>query len=550
MTKRPYHEFGGEVQFTGGAWDLYEGAFDVNAPLFGFGENASVSDAKGLAVSDPNVRAYARLVGLYKDSGSFVDYAGAERIYVAPSFLIEWGEDTSLTILTSFREDFMDLAYALPAVGTVLPSAHGDIPLNRYLGNPDLGNNEWERTIRLGYEFKHRFNDNLSFRQSARYYWVDWYSHHLSYPSDLQDRLIGLSGFFADGNYQGWRVDNGVDIKFDTGPAEHLLTVGVDYRTTETTMIGQDSIDLVYLDLYNPDYKNMARYQYGPHYYLKDTDGDFGIYLQEHAKIGRFTATLGGRWDFSNYDNNFEKYTEDAFTPKAGLTYEVAPGAAIYGNYSRSFNPQWFSTDAAGAPVGPEEGENWEAGLKYQLPHPGLGGMLAVYQLTRQNVATADLTTPDPFDSVVTGEQRARGFEWENFAQLTPGLRLSAAYTYIDAEVVEDNDLLPGTRLLGVPEHMVNAWLKYTLQNGPLRGFGAGVGGRYLTSQAGDLPDSFELPAYGILDAALYYEKGNLEAQVNFGNVLDRRHFVGSYDELYVLPGEPFNVTASVTVRF
>ena len=77
-----------------------------------------------------------------------------------------------------------------------------------------------------------------------------------------------------------------------------------------------------------------------------------------------------------------------------------------------------------------------------------------------------------------------------------------------------------------------------------------GVGGRYYSTQSGDIDHTFELPAYGLVDAALYYERDRFRAQVNFKNVFDKRHFVGSYGDLYVLPGEPFNVSASVTWKF
>ena len=88
------------------------------------------------------------------------------------------------------------------------------------------------------------------------------------------------------------------------------------------------------------------------------------------------------------------------------------------------------------------------------------------------DVATSNLATTDPFDATVSGEQRSRGFEFETAAELLPGLQLIAAYTYLDAEVTEDNDIPVGTPLLGVPDHTVSAWLKYTVQDGPLKGFG------------------------------------------------------------------------------
>nr|WP_075090449.1 TonB-dependent receptor [Verrucomicrobium spinosum] len=196
-----------------------------------------------------------------------------------------------------------------------------------------------------------------------------------------------------------------------------------------------------------------------------------GFYIQEHARLtDQLTLTLGGRYDKAWYETGAGvEDDKDAFTPKAGLTYEFSPGLAVYANYSRSFKPQWFSTDATGSAVDPEEGENWEAGIKYNLLEGRVTGLLSVYQLTRENVATSNLATPDLFDATVSGEQRSRGFEFETAAELAPGLTLSAAYSYIDAEVTKDNDIPVGTPLQGVPEHSVNAWLKYTVQDGPLK---------------------------------------------------------------------------------
>ena len=101
--------------------------------------------------------------------------------------------------------------------------------------------------------------------------------------------------------------------------------------------------------------------------------------------------------------------------------------------------------------------------------------MISVFHLTRENVATSNLSTPDPNDATVSGEQRSQGFEFEVAARPIAGLELTAAYACLDAEVTEDNDIPVGIPLLGVPEHSVNAWLKYTLQEGSLRGLGFGV---------------------------------------------------------------------------
>jgi iron complex outermembrane recepter protein len=81
---------------------------------------------------------------------------------------------------------------------------------------------------------------------------------------------------------------------------------------------------------------------------------------------------------------------------------------------------------------------------------------------------------------------------------------------------------------------------------------GFGFGGRYYTEQEGDATYSspFTLPAYGLMDAAIYYDRGRFRAQVNVNNLADKRYFAGAYNNLYVLPGEPRTIRATVGWTF
>lgn len=566
VSKRPKQNFFGEVGFSGGMWDSYEGFFDINVPLLAPATApAPAPAAKGakqvqpVAASDSGLGIYARLTGLYNDSGSHVDFVDTERVYVAPALTFAWGEDTTFTLLASYQRDSGVFAMPLPAVGTVLSSPHGELPLGRYLGVPGETNTfEFER-YRVGYEFKHRFNEVVAIRQNLMYSRMeqDWNDVLYNSSLDVDGRTLYQYPYDYVEKLNRFGVDTALDLNFETGSVKHAVTLGVDYYWSESRdssrQINYDDFpgSYVAVDIFRPSYKGVIP-GYGFTTSGRTEYQNLGIYLQEHAKLtDKLTLTLGGRWDKAWYESGAgAEDDKDAFTPKAGLTYEFIPGMAAYANYSRSFTPQWFSTDATGSPVEPEEGENWEAGIKYSLLEGRVTGLLSVYHLTRENVATANLASPDPFDSIVSGEQRSQGFEFETAVELVPGLTLTAAYTYIDAEVTEDNTIPVGTPLQGVPDHAVSAWLKYTVQDGPLKGFGVGVGGRYYSSQSGDTFNTFDLPSYGLVDAALYYERDDFRVQVNFNNVFDKRHFVGSYDSLYVLPGQPFNVSASVTWKF
>ena len=65
------------------------------------------------------------------------------------------------------------------------------------------------------------------------------------------------------------------------------------------------------------------------------------------------------------------------------------------------------------------------------------------------------------------------------------------------------------------------------------------MGGSYYSNQAADLPNSFDLPAYALLNANISYAIDRMRVQLNARNLLDRRYFTGSYNDLYVLPGHP-----------
>jgi iron complex outermembrane receptor protein len=62
------------------------------------------------------------------------------------------------------------------------------------------------------------------------------------------------------------------------------------------------------------------------------------------------------------------------------------------------------------------------------------------------------------------------------------------------------------------------------------------------------VPDNTELPSYTLVDAALYYQWGNVELSLNVKNVFDQRHFIGGINQVALFPGTPrsFSLGASV----
>ena len=86
---------------------------------------------------------------------------------------------------------------------------------------------------------------------------------------------------------------------------------------------------------------------------------------------------------------------------------------------------------------------------------------------------------------------------------------------------------------------------------------GFGLGAYAAGKRLGDLANSYEMPGYVRLDAALYYRKPevtkrtNLIASLNFRNLLDTDYYEGSREnrrEIYA--GVPLTVIGSLKLEF
>jgi iron complex outermembrane receptor protein len=82
-----------------------------------------------------------------------------------------------------------------------------------------------------------------------------------------------------------------------------------------------------------------------------------------------------------------------------------------------------------------------------------------------------------------------------------------------------------------VPRQSASLWADYTLHDTALKGLGFSGGVRYIGSSYGDDVNSFEVPAFTLLDAALHYDVGmtdpalrGLTLRLNVANLLDKSY--------------------------
>lgn len=520
----------------------------VQLQVDGHGRRQTAFDLGG-ANGDENV--LWRLVGLYGDGATQIKHTDHEQWFIAPSATMYFNDHaTRLTLHGLYQKDRGGSTFQfLPYQGTVVPAAEGYIKNTTFLGEPDW--NTYNRDIwTAGWQLEHQFNDAWKFSQNARYTHVDSLYRATvgngvrgaaltNLNTLIGGRILNRRAVQGEGDSDAQTIDTRIEGKFGTGPLTHTMIAGFDWQKTDWTFLRQAatvSPAVIAINVYDPVY---THYDFEPtlakQMSTRETDSQYGVYLQDQIALDRWRFTLGGRQDWTRMDSlnrltGVRQVTRDeAFTGRAGVTYLFDNGLAPYFSYSESFQPTGGTT-RAGSAFKPTTGTQWEAGLKYEPRH--IDGMitLSAYELSQQNVLTADpLNEADEAYQVQTGKVRVRGVELEG--RITPlrGLSVIGAVTRMDSKVVRNNDGYAGNRMIRVPEWMGSMWVDYTFHGGPLAGLGMGAGVRYVGATYGDLANNLHIPAYTLFDAALRYDAGkiggmNLQLALNGSNLADKRY--------------------------
>jgi iron complex outermembrane receptor protein len=536
VAKRPtfteFHEVGAEI----GTDNRYVGKLDLGGV---YNEDLSY-----------------RLTALGRLADGQQDFTSDDRFYIAPSLSWAPDDDTSLTILGSLQYDTGTSPLGLPQQGTLDFNPNGVIPVSRYIGEPDFnGNESWLGTI--GYEFRHRFNETFEFRQNAQYLSFDADSNNLYFVSlnktDMRTVTRGVN--VQSETIDSIGVDNQLAANFETGPLQHTTIFGLDYRWNEQWRSSNFSGDLTTIDVFNPIYgtpifsnpdrANISKVR------LQQT----GLYAQDQIKLDRLSFTLGLRQDWTSRKDHVggDEADDEALTGRAGAVYQFDNGIAPFISYSTSFNPTSGVNTVTGELLEPSEGEQYEAGVKFQPAGWNSFITATVYDLTKTNVVTTQPDASGIGQTTQVGEIRSRGFELEATASLAEGVDLVGSYTYTNAEIVEGDVTAMGTttgnRPANIPEHAAALWLGYTFQpNSALEGWSIGGGTRYVGSRFGNNANTISMPSAVLFDAAIRFEKGNFKAALNVNNIADERYVASCNFGCFY--GEGRSVIASVGFKW
>jgi iron complex outermembrane receptor protein len=542
VTKRPLAFPFDSVEATYGSFNTYQGALDFSGPIT---EDGSLS-----------YRLNASIFG----TDTFIDEIAINRYLFAP--VVTWNISNSTDL--TFEAEYLDAQYpnerGLPIEGTILPNPNGTLPRSRYLGEPSFDRND-RRTLRAGYDLEHRFSDDWRLRNTFRFIWEEDYQDSVgpgALAADLRTQsrtafITGDAGYsYSQNNYETTLSAVG---NFEALGVEHELVIGADFfYQNGFSPAGYQRREIGTIDIFNPVYNQplgAVLAEFGAERYR---DTNVGFYLQDQITFSdQFIALVGGRFDYLNQafddvsNGGGSSQSDTAFSPRVGLVYKPVENVAVYGSFSRSFQ-QVTGESLDNTLFRPTRGTQYEVGVKVDWLDNRLSTTLALYRLIQTNVLTSDLRDPD--FSIQTGEQRSQGLELNVVGEILPGWNVIAGYAYTDAIVSQDNDIPVGNRLANVADNTLNLWTTYTFQEGDLEGLGFGLGLFYVADRPGDLDNTFTLPSYLRTDAAVYYRRDRLRAQLNFKNLFNVNYFESANGRNRIFPGAPFEVLATVGWEF
>ena len=501
-SRRPQAAFGGELQAQLGSFDDRQVAGDVTGSILGDGVVTG------------------RLTGLWRDRDTQINGAESRRFFIAPAATWNIDPATHVTFLSYYQNDKAtggDGGF-LPADGTMFTNPNGKIPVDFNAGEP--GYNLFKREqYGVGYEFDHRFNDHVSFVQNLKYS-----QQKIVFDSiygvglEADQRTLDRSNFQFPEDIKSFAVDSRLEIRGDTGPIEHTVLLGVDYRDVKNHT-GFYFGSAPSIDVYNPVYgAAIPAPSFVSPNYINSNSEQTGAYAQDSMKLGRWRLTASVREDHLT-----GPVKDDAFTWRVGANYLLDGGLAPYVAYATSFLPTAGAT-FAGSPFQPSKGKQIEAGLKYEprwTPHDvKVFASAAVYDLTQDNVLTND--TAHAFFSVQTGEVEVKGAELEAVARVHERLSINASYSYTDSEVTRSNGADLGKQIPIVPKHKAGLLVDYTQQTGLLAGLGGGLGVRYLGTNFGDPANTLQSKAETLVDLIAHYNFQNWRLSLNASNLFDK----------------------------
>ncbi|OOH89004.1 hypothetical protein BMT54_07600 [Pasteurellaceae bacterium 15-036681] len=540
ISKRPTKEPKGEIKAT-------------------FGNRAERGIAGDLSNVINDTMRY-RLVGSYNYRQGEQNKTYLENYYFAPSFAWDISDKTNLTLLASVQKDVGVPTTAFFPPYHIVKKYNIDRRTN--YGEFD-GNYLNRKQYSVGYEFTHKFANDLTFSQNYRFAQADkdqYVTYYYGMTWDpatkgASDTLAKKGFLYANGKTKTHTIDNRISKEWKSDRISNTLTGGLDYQHSNVNGVYDfpwPSADYNVTELVTTGVSRTDVPVY------QDKQRQLGLYLQNQFRLDdKLTVTGGIRRDFvkgySDIRGTKSENRVNHTTYSAGVMYMTDAGIAPYFSYSESFRPLSGSLDNASNSstiYKPYEGTQYEVGFKY-LPSFVDGQIsVAYFDLKEKNALVAG-RSGDVTSMAQVEKQKNRGVEVQADLNITESLSASLAYSYVFAQTYQLDKERADTPLQ--PNHTYSAFLNYAFKNNALEGLTLGAGVRYTGTNPTEIDGynnaNIRVPARTLVDlTAKYSLSPNWETRVNISNLADKKYISGcSYACFY---GEGRKVTANVSYKF
>ncbi|TPV95166.1 MAG: TonB-dependent receptor [Myxococcales bacterium FL481] len=449
-----------------------------------------------------------------------------------------------------------------------------EIDLSQRFNTPQDFLNYHRRDFELAYDW--RIHDVLKFRQRVSYTrdTYDYFSTEgLAYdPAAAPNEVQRTFYFYFHHHWFPLLSQSEFLLDFLTGPISHKAIVAYEfnamlgaYSDRASNIFDEDIPPIGLGDEYDP----------APQIPII-VDGRLradmfvhSVFAQDHLSFPLgFNLLVGARYDSFTFEarrDQLDPGTDDVtqrgpvddrqdhlFSYRAGLVYNGVDRFSPYVSWSTGYRPNsglGISTDLDGDgrpdfDREPEQAQQIEGGLRFNVAER-FSLTAAAYGIWKSNV-----TYSRPMEQIDTaGRVRSHGLEVDATFEPWSWMRANLGYAWTQAQFVEfevDGTSLADNAPAFVPPHSANAWLSF----GPFAGFGVDVGGRFNGTQYGDNQNLIEMPAYALLDAAVWYERGPLRLTVNGTNLTNETDYFVSAIGNQVTPGAPTVVFGQMNLRF
>ena len=539
IRKKPTSEFQGSASVGVGSWNTYSGEIDLSGPL----NDSGTIRARGVAA--------------YQDKESELDHYERKTPVFYGIVETDLTDKTLLTVGADYQDSKPE------------GSTWGGIPIYNTAGNfdkmPASFNNgarwsNWEQYTRTIFStLEHKFDNDWVAKLQLNHQ-INGYDAQLGAAAGGNPNPIDGSGVSMwAGNYKGETKSNAADI-YASGPfkllgREHELVVGANISESTWKNNGysapndyKTTVDQYYQwngNVPEPDW------QAGSHWTNKEKTKQNGLYVTSRLNLrDDLKLILGGR--VANYESEDIKES-GVFVPYIGTVYDLNDNYSLYASYSTIFSPQ-SNRDVNGKTLDPQEGENYEVGLKGEFYDGRLNASLAYYQLKQDNFAQeiAGVITPsgDAAFEAIQGV-KTKGVELEVTGEIMPDWNLHAGFNHKVSKQQESkvSTLTPENEFTLYTSYKVNQWVEGLTIGGGVR-WQDETWGNVHNPQYTD-PVKHTVSDYWLVDAMANYKLNDqLSFSFNVNNLLDEKYYtIFSWYSTYTW-GEGRNYNLGLKYKF